>query len=78
MEDLKMITETEILQSSDGHIVKEIEIVRPLNNRELEERLYELTQIFIDYINNSPQYHGDKEFEEQLLDRLDKLREDFS
>ena len=73
-----MITETEILTSSYGHIVKEIETTRPLNNKELEERLYELTQIFIDYINNSPQYHGDKEFEEQLVDKLSKLQEDFS
>ena len=55
-----------------------LETERPLTNRELEEKLYDLTQIFIDYINTGPQYHGDKEFEEQLVDRLNKLQEDFS
>lgn len=55
-----------------------LETERPLTNREIEEKLYDLAQIFIDYISTSPQYHGNKEFEEQLLDRLGKLQEDFS
>lgn len=72
-----MITETEILTSSDGHIVKEIETVRPLNNRELEERLYELTEIIKSCVMYNPHILG-TDLAENLVKRLDKLQEDFS
>lgn len=72
-----MITETEILTSSDGHIIKEIETIRPLNNRELEERLYELTEIVKSCVMYNPHILG-TDLVENLVKRLDKLQKDFS
>ena len=72
-----MITETEILTSSDGHIVKEIETIRPLNNKELEERLYELTEIVKSCVACSANNMGTNLIK-SLIERLDKLQKDFS
>ena len=66
MENGKMITEK----------INRKEIIRPLNNKELEERLYELTEIIKELaITLYPRY------DETMWDwrkRLDKLQEDFS
>lgn len=72
-----MITETEILTSSDGHIVKEIETVRPLNNKELEERLYELTEIVKELATALYPCAGENSVK-NWMERLDKLQGDFS
>lgn len=72
-----MIRQTEVLTSSDGHVVQEIETIRPLNNKELEERLYELTEIVKSCVIHNPHILG-TDLLANLVERLDKLQKDFS
>ena len=53
------------------------EIIRPLNNKELEERLYELTDIVRSCVMYNPHILG-TDLLENLVKRLDKLQKDFS
>ena len=53
------------------------EIVRPLNNKELEERLYELTAIVKELATTLYPCAGEN-LVKNWVERLDKLQKDFS
>lgn len=53
------------------------EIVRPLNNKELEERLYELTEIIKELVTALYLYAGENSVK-NWTERLNTLQKDFS
>ena len=73
-----MIRERKTLYNAEfGESADEIEIIRPLTNKELEERLYELTDIVKSCVIHNPHILG-TDLLENLVERLDKLQEDLS
>lgn len=69
-----MIRERKTLYNAElGESADEIEIARPLTNKELEEKLYELTDIVKRCVMYNSHILGT-----DLVDRLNKLQENLS